>query len=113
MTDVTFDDLDYLPPAGECVPRTSGDHARIDPAAQISLGAGRSQATVARYTCPDCRGSGKWYPSSPYSTYVGKCRRCRGFGMLKTDPAALDRARKAEADRQGARMAAYAAEHKA
>lgn len=111
---VSFDDLDdvSLIPTGK-----SGRELAVssDPSAGISLGSCRSRATVARYKCDKCAGSGRWVSFSGFSS--GPCFKCKGAGMLKSDPqAARARRKAAEAKRAaelGATMHAYLDAHRA
>ncbi len=75
--------------------------AKIDPAAQLGLGVAKSKATVARFPCEACRGSGKWTPG-PWSQRTWPCRKCRGVGLLKTDPKVLEKRREAAATKKQA-----------
>ena len=57
-----------------------------------------TRATVARFPCSKCSGSGKFY--SYTGRLVGPCRRCGGTGKVKTDPRVrAERAAKRERER--------------
>lgn len=103
----SFDDLDEpLIPSGRASRQLNAPHALTDPAAQLGLGVARSRASVARFKCDKCRGTGRWSPS-PMSSFVGPCHKCKGLGLLKTDPAALARRRASEAARKAEAVATW------
>jgi len=92
-------------------PAPAAPAAKIDAAAQLGMGVARSAATVARYTCDKCRGSGKFY--SYTGRLVGDCMKCHGGGLLKTDPAvSAQRRAKAQAT-VAAKRTAWAEAHAA
>lgn len=101
-TDISFDDLDdtSLVPTG----KTYRELSRADTAPDFSLGAGKSKATVARYPCSKCRGSGRFIGYTGLD--LGRCHRCRGTGRQKTDPEAARRRRDAKARREAAERTA-------
>lgn len=79
--------------------------AQAPVADDISMGAGRNCNTVARFPCIKCDGKGKikfWkrdrFGGPPYQV-SGDCHRCGGKGFTKTNPAELQRARVANAQR--------------
>lgn len=107
-TSISFDDLHELEhePA-----ESSGMVAEIDPAARISLGAKRSIAKLAKFPCDNCDGTGDWRPR-PWSSRRWKCRKCKGVGKLKTDPAALRRAREQRQAKKDRELVVYLEAHK-
>jgi len=110
----TFDDLDETSfvPSEKNARQLNGAHALIDPAAQLGLGVARSRANVARFKCDRCRGTGTWSPGF-MSSFVGPCRKCKGSGLLKTDPAALARRRASDAARKVAAVVEWTEAHAA
>ena len=69
--------------------------AKTDAAAQLGMGVARSRATVARFKCDKCRGSGRFI--SWAGRDCGACMKCKGGGLLKTDPTVLAKRREAAA----------------
>lgn len=107
-----LDDLSTATVAPTSAPRRglpADRYAKTDVASGLSLGAGRSVATVARFPCPACRGSGTWI--SPRGFSSGKCHKCKGVGKLKTDPQALHKRRMAKHKREADAAGAWAVAH--
>jgi len=110
----SFDDLDdtSIVPSNRTGRQLNAPHALTDPAAQLGLGVARSRASVARFKCDKCRGTGRWSPSL-MSSFSGPCHKCKGSGLLKTDPAAAARRRASEAARKAEQVAAWNETHAA
>lgn len=112
---ISFDDLDdtSVVSTGKTARELKGDHAKLDVAAGVSLGSGRSVERninqVAQFNCDKCAGSGRFYSYS--GRYVGPCVKCRGKGKLKTDPAIAAARRKAREDAKNAARAAWLEAH--
>lgn len=102
QTPITFDDLHDLDAPAK--PAGSAPDAKTDLASQLSLGAGRSQATVARFPCGNCHGTGRWR-----GKYV--CRVCKGVGKLKTDPNSKAQRKARDAVKVADRMIEWAKDH--
>lgn len=80
-----LDDLTLVPTGRSARDLPPDKLAKTDAASGISLGRGDSKATVARFKCPDCRDGVKIIGfRNPRAV---QCRRCKGKGLLKTDPA--------------------------
>ena len=88
------------------------DQALIAPAAQLGMGKADSKATIARFRCNNCGGTGRWKPT-PWSMRSWPCRICKGKGLLKTDPQkrilAKQRAQQERVDARQAYREAHAA----
>lgn len=101
MEEVSFADLDDFDSQPKNAPRPGKRFyapgvLESDVAAAISMGGNRSIATIARYPCSKCRGSGKFIGYT--GRIVGDCRQCRGTGKQKTDPELAQRKRQAKAE---------------
>src|ERR1041384_2600513 len=105
---LNFDDLDdvSLVSTGKTY-RQLNRTAKEIPADDISMGAGRSVATVARYKCGNCHGSGKFYGYT--GRLLGACRPCGGSGLVETDPEVSRKRREAAAKRVAEAKAAKVA----
>jgi len=84
--------------------------ALIEPAAQLGMGVDRSVATIAKYRCNNCGGSGRWKPT-PWHARSWPCNKCHGKGLLKTDPAVLQKRREDKARKQMQAREEYRAAH--
>jgi hypothetical protein len=108
-----FDDLESDFDGGSETPRAAVARV-VDPtfAQQVTLGTGRTVATLARFPCRKCGGSGTYRGPSQYGS---KCFKCKGRGMMKTDPMLAVRRREAKETKRlaeiGAKLAAWAPAH--
>lgn len=93
---IDFSDLeDEQMWAAQRAPSSKPAQAKTDPAARLSLGAARSVATIAKFPCSKCRGSGRFI--SWAGRDCGACNQCKGSGKQKTDPnIARERAKRRE-----------------
>lgn len=94
----------------DAVPPTKPAMALIGDAAQIGMGKDRSVATLARFRCDNCGGSGRWRPT-PWHHRSWECRKCHGKGLLKTDPEVLKAHRLKEAEKRAAARKEYQEQH--
>lgn len=81
-------------------------------AQRMTLGTEKTVAKLARFPCAKCGGSGRYMGHSQYGS---QCFKCKGRGMMKTDPrAAIKRRQAKEAKRLaeiGQKLAAWAPSH--
>jgi hypothetical protein len=75
-------------------------------------GQSRSKATVARFPCPKCNGTGR-YTFGYVNIQTGKCHKCNGVGYFKTSPEARAKLRERTAAKKAAKVAATQNEAKA
>lgn len=114
---INFDDLDdtSLVPSGKSARELKGEHAKTSVAAGISMGTGRSVERnvnqVAMFKCDKCHGSGRFI--SYAGRDCGECRKCKGTGKLKTDPAKAAARKRAAQLAQQSRMLAWIEAHQA
>lgn len=64
--------------------RVAAHYTAFSESAPFALGATRSVATIAKYPCSKCSGSGRFI--SWAGRDCGACNRCHGTGKQKTDP---------------------------
>jgi hypothetical protein len=81
---VNFDDLDDLDTELKRPAVLAAAQAKIAPAAQLGMGVAKSVATIARFPCSKCKGSGRFISYAHRD--CGPCNQCKGSGKQKTDP---------------------------
>lgn len=103
--EISFEDMHDLPPAKS---KPTVDVVNISPEAQISLGAGVSKATIARFNCPACI-NGTYMR---HGVVYGDCFKCKGTGKVKTDPQVTRARKQAKITKQLDARQAWVAAHR-
>lgn len=89
--------------------------ARTDVASGVSLGSRASTSKtvnqIAMFKCDACKGSGRFVRGFYNPRDYGPCHKCKGTGVLKTDPETRAKQKKARVDKKKAALGEYIAAH--